>query len=287
MLFFLACLALLFAFLVFSSKHRLSKAGFDSDVNTLIIGDSHTYWTIDDSRLTGIKNVSLNAEGYRYTYLKLKYILDHNRNIKNVYVGFGYHNLSRYYDEYIYGDIFRVWAYRYLSILEPTDYWKIIKNNKRILIDFYRRTVTQSLYVIKDNYCELFKGEFPYDDPEAVYNRDSMLKRINRQYYDNGDIIEKSDYNYQYLQAIVDLCHSRHIGIVMLNTPIHPEYYESIPGEFIDLYWDFINTNSLDYYDFADCRLENENFLPDGDHLNASGADIATSCFRKYLDADE
>ena len=37
---------------------------------------------------------------YYFSYFKLKNILEENPNVRTVYLGFSYHNLSSHYDEY-------------------------------------------------------------------------------------------------------------------------------------------------------------------------------------------
>lgn len=70
------------------------------NINTLIVGDSHSWLSLDPNIITGSVNVSESGECIFYTYYKLKYFIKQNPGVlRNVILAFSYHNISKKYQE--------------------------------------------------------------------------------------------------------------------------------------------------------------------------------------------
>jgi lysophospholipase L1-like esterase len=85
---------------------------------------------------------------------------------------------------------------------------------------------------------------------------------------------------------ICKLCYENNIEIILVNTPVHPGYYEKIPEIFFENHkkvYDYLQENfGAVYYDYSQFAIPDEGF-GDGDHLNAVGAKIFTVEFAKVL----
>lgn len=267
---------------VFLNQFAVGNCDLDDDINAVIIGDSHTMWSIDASGIENVENISLNAEGYLYTYHKLKNLLDKEPNITHVYLGFGYHNLSGYYDDYISGSLSKNFIHRYIGVIPTADLIKVILGNPSDIPVAFRNILQRGGRSGLKQQCTLY-GRFPDERKMETYDSSQMEKRVLNQYYDDdGAVTNISQSNLEYLDKIVSLLRKNNIEITLLNTPLHRDYRSSIPVEYRDLYRDYINRNQLDVYELKDLTLSDSDYLPDGDHVNYDGAMLTTEQFRNY-----
>ena len=95
---FLLSLILFFSF-------YLSQQAFilDSNISEIYVGNSHIKMSVNDNLLTKGKNVGDFSEPFYYSYYKIKKKLSDNPNVKKIYLGFSYHNLSNTYDAVVFG----------------------------------------------------------------------------------------------------------------------------------------------------------------------------------------
>ena len=127
----------------------------------------------------------------------------------------------------------------------------------------------------------------PKDKKLAELDLDQMRKRIQEQFYENGEVITTSESNIEYLDKIIALLHERLVKLTILNTPLHDKYIESIPEKYINLYHEYINRNQLELYDFKDLALPDSYYLPDADHVNYNGALLTTEKFKEYHESNK
>lgn len=276
----LVCVAL-FASVILLNRQAIHNCRVGEGVDSVIVGDSHTAWAIDDSGLEGVRNVSLNAEGYKYTYAKLQHLLRTEPRIKRVYLGFSYHNLSAYFDDYIVGPTFRFFVERYLSILTMADYAELVKRSPRDALDLLLRILRKGFSAGVRGECTLY-GRFSEEPMTKEFDFSSMQKRIDAQYYVEGRLQRESASNLEYLGKIVRLCRDAGVELVALNTPLHPEYERRVPQPFRQLYERYLEDNGLRVFDFHDLKLTDADFLPDGDHANYRGAVLTSRRFAEY-----
>jgi hypothetical protein len=263
------------------NRRALTNCTLNAGTDSVILGDSHTAWAINDAGIAGVQNISLNAEGYKYTYPKLQHLLSTESGVKRVYLSFGYHNLSSYFDEYIVGSTFRFFAERYISVLTLSDLAELVKNNPRDASDLFKRILKEGLSSGIRGSCPLY-GKFPDERRTEVFDFSAMEKRIAEQYYLDGRVRSESALNLEYLEKIVALCKASNIELVLLNTPMHEQYRQRIPEKFRALHDQFIAKHHLRSFDFGDLPLSDGEFLPDGDHTNYRGAVLTSQRFAEY-----
>jgi hypothetical protein len=71
----------------------------DSNVTTVFLGDSHIKYAINDSLISNSVNIAQDADSYFYTYSKTIELIDQNRNLDTIFVGFVQHNLSKFIED--------------------------------------------------------------------------------------------------------------------------------------------------------------------------------------------
>ena len=86
-----------------------------SNLNVLILGDSHAGTSLNPDYFKNSKNISLNSESYIPSYLKLKLILQ-RCTIDTVLLSFSPHNLSGSNDLKFSDKWNKLYYYRYYSL---------------------------------------------------------------------------------------------------------------------------------------------------------------------------
>jgi|GEM_PF-6890938 len=88
--FFVFILLLIIIFWSLLNRRLISKS-FESfspeisdSIETLVIGDSHTQTALNPALMRGCISMSYSDENYFFTYYKLKWALEKEKNIKNV-----------------------------------------------------------------------------------------------------------------------------------------------------------------------------------------------------------
>ena len=66
------------------------------DKNILILGDSHTEVSLNDSIISNSINFSLGTSSYFHSYIKLKYILSNNEHIDTLILGYSFNSLTNF-----------------------------------------------------------------------------------------------------------------------------------------------------------------------------------------------
>jgi len=279
-----ACAAL-FAAVIALNRQAVGSCRLGDGVDSVVIGDSHTAWAIDGGAVPGLRNVSLNAEGYKYTYRKLQHLLSSKQHVRRIYLAFSYANLSAYYDEYVTGATFRMFADRYLGVFSTADLLELLRNSPTTAPDLFQRLLRGGLSTGLRQRCTLYADFF--SDPSSrkfeTFRFDIMKKRIDEQYYADDDVLQgQSAQNLYYLEKIIHLVREHDLELVMLNTPLHPEYKKRIPARFLELHASVLERHGVPSFEFDGLQLGDAEFLPDGDHVNYPGALIATRQFAEY-----
>jgi hypothetical protein len=245
-------------------------------ITAIFLGDSHIRCSVNDSLMPDRKNVSGNSESLYFSYYKLIKLLDENPNIKTIYLGFSYHSLSNYYDDFITGHFSRSVSPVYFYTLPSKERLKMLYWNwgnffsyvKELLTICYQNILKKSVSDFTGGYSNMFTSTMAIDT--------SMDKRINFQYYSKNKLNNFSEINLIYFYKILNLCKAKHIQLVILKTPLHPYYEKRVPAEYVSKYNEIVSENKLKIIDFDNITFNDSCFLPDGEHLSVKGADQVT-----------
>jgi len=255
--------------------------------NSVFMGDSHLEGAIIDSTLPGCQNVALNSESYFYTLQKLKVIIKNNPSVKKVYLGLGYHNLSSYFEPYIFGEFSAQIGGRYYYLLPANEQWQLWKWNKNKLAAFLKNLLLSAKSVTTNN------APFPYI---GGYNNllvlsnpvdSSIQKRIQMQYYEDNEIKPFSDFNIKYLDSIVDLSREHGLSIVFINTPLATTYKQKVPEFYLKKHAELLKKYKLPYIDLSELQLASGGLIPDGDHVSCKGANELSLYLKEYLNSEK
>lgn len=269
--------AIIFTLLTYYVSYKLSNYEIDQYQNCIFIGDSHIEVAINDQFCKNIKNIACSSESIYYSYFKLEKILNNNSNIRYIYLGFSYHNISNYYDDVIYGDKSFYIAPRYFALLNYKEQIKILLINVNSLSLFVKRTIKEYINIIffsKMNYIGGYKNNFFNTNVIDI----SVDKRIKYQFYNGNHAMRSfSDINIYYLFKIKRLCKDKNVMLILINTPLHSKYYQKIPINYIEKYNHIIRQLDVELIDLNGLNLDDNCFIPDGDHVSVKGSKMVTN----------
>lgn len=264
---------------------KVKNIRVDDSIHLLVVGDSHTESSIDDSFLPNSINISQSSQHFLYTYNILRNILGGNPQITKVVLGVSFHSFSANLDEYLYEKNKTQTMYpRYYPILDATsikdieylplsEAHLILKN----VISYALRNTAFTDYP--------FIGKF-YKSKKSNLSDSALQKTILRHYYsEEGDVQGFSDYQKKYLYKIVSLCNERGVTLFLLNTPVTKKYYDRIPKSHIQHYFDVLKETQgkARFVDMHTLALEKECY-GDADHINYLGSKKITLLLSEHIE---
>jgi hypothetical protein len=253
----------------------------DTGVQSLFIGDSHVQCAVDPALLPDAVNLSQSSESILFSYFKIKHILQNNRAIKKVCLGFSYHNISTYEDDFVYEQYPYEVSSRYFFILPADQKKEVVKQNLKSLPKFLGKLLingSKTLTEKKENYS--FLGGYKNEYKNVMASKQSMDHRISLQFYKDGKQRGFSATNISYLNKILMLCKEKNVELVILKTPLHNYYKSKVPAEFVEKYDSLISQDKLKVIDFSNLILNDSCYLPNGDHVSQKGALLTASFFK-------
>jgi len=250
-------------------------------INLVFSGDSYVECAVDDNIVGNSINIAESGEAYLYSYAKIKSLIENNKNIKAVFIGFSYGDVLMEKEiDWLFSDEFvveKVQHYNYL--LSSSEKTLIFKRNPRA----YLRGVIKSVYynlvsVIKSYYSSRSDRKLISFGGYKHLVRDKLLVDPGIELYKSVPVA-KSALQEKYLRMISDLCREKSIRLVLFETPKYKTYNANVDDSVRQIWLDVRNSmpgdSLLDLSDFS---------LPDscyGDltHINYKGARI----FSRYL----
>ena len=107
---------------------------------------------------------------------------------------------------------------------------------------------------------------------------DDVEEEVLRHYsFNQGDLISQLSLNY--LDSIHVLCEQNAIELVLVCTPVHMKYYNSIPKEVIiefERVLDSYRSKGVRIFDYSKTDMQDDMFY-NSDHLNSIGANEFSS----------
>lgn len=268
-------------------KHQwmLENAG---EVQTLILGSSHTYYGINPDKI-GNKTFNLAnvSQNYEYDYFLLRKYIDQCTQLTNVIVPISYFSFFSLrfedgkdwwyainYKIYMDCDIHSDFSKYNLELAHPSVYFGKLKSlfsaSKKLEITDYGMGTAYSI----DN--KLNKWE----DSNAAVERHTAKD------------VSSLNANMKWISKIIELCYERGVALTLITPPTWYTYYENLDGEQLTKMYEMIDSlqnkySFINYYDFLrDKRFVADDFY-DCDHLSNIGADKFSKILNTLLNGKE
>lgn len=272
-----------FCFFSIMNKTDLEQYKLKLETADILIGDSHVENGLNDDALKGFVNLAHYAESYYLSYYKLKLLLEHNPQIQNVYLGYSFHNLSNYYDDFISGKYANAVSSEYFFILPLFEQAQCMFWNLQSLSTYMNKSFEYGYKNLVDTNNVSFMGGYQNSYFNTFANVPAIDRRINAQFYKDGDIREFSSINLDYLNRIIKLCKLEDIDLYFMNMPLQQYYRMKLPEVYIHKYHEIINDNHIQVIDLSNLTLKDDCFMVDGDHVSKKGAQQTTKYFLDYI----
>lgn len=277
-------------------KKAVKKAINLSTTETLILGDSHLEVALDPNKFNNAYNIANSSEPYSLTYYKLKYLLENKNNIKDVLLGFSYHNFQVGQDSITLdasNTNYTTFVTRY-ALFEIDD----TPSQDFETSEFYTYNFLvwklgfPSFKTMKLN-LKYLRGKISIHDLPFV----GSYKRYGRITAKENDIIIKNacmKYGRQeknskvqtaYLFKIKDMLSKRNIKLHLIASPLETNYKNCVNtkmlNEFEDLKKELVQHQVL-VYDYTELALD-KNYYKDPHHLSGIGSDYFSDLVSKEI----
>ena len=238
---------------------RTLDFSFPENKTELFVGASQPYWAIDTTLIQSAINFSKAGEGYMYTYLKLKKLLEDNPHIKNVFIQCSPSDIVGNQDKTYFNDnemgAFMPSFYSFYTAEE----WLLYKNHKTQAIrSMYQKALRPGgLFVDK------------WDFGGQVSKKEGVKSKFDSNKARPKTALSPNPINIHYLHKILELCESHGTKLYAICFPAYkPEEYYDINEFNRIIKTEFPKLDFIDYTDFS--VSDNERY--DHYHLNWYGA---------------
>lgn len=263
------------------------------DVETLILGSSHTMYGIKPNLLAGKAfNLAFESQVPAYDFFLLDYFAQDYKKLKTVILPISYFSLFERFED-MKGTW---WKCRYHHIYMGCKYHPCSpKYNFELghypsafkkAASFVQKVIEKKDLQLVDEYGWGKKCDFQERDTAQISDLELVKLAVNWQTVDDwshvGEILSS-------VNDIIKFCHDREIDLILITTPTWKTYYENLSAKqysrmrkLIDSisiqnhlpYLDYLKDNRFVYDDFFDC-----------DHLNNRGAVKFTKILNQDIQA--
>lgn len=244
----------------------------------LIAGDSHPEKSLNPKFFSNALNISQPAEPFVLTYWKLKTIFK-SHVPKTLILGFAPHNISQFNDlKFSHQRWSAEMFQRSYAIEEFNDIDTVVS----VDYDSFNKVLWKNtaLYPKKDHFKN-FIGKYSNNKKSDVSDWDVV---IDRHYFDEGKTLGISRLSVNYLDSIIELCHSKKVNVVLASNPVHKNYLEKIPKDIMLKYNSLMDKYSKDNLIFDETTTHYaDSLFYNADHLNDNGAKVFTMDLIKKL----
>ena len=273
------------------NQYRYKKEWMDnnkSDVETLVLGNSHAFKGIKTSMIHNAFNLAQSAQRLEYDYYLLSKYISESPNLKNVVLSLDYSNLFAGELESEYGMNWNLAIY-YNLYMDYPKHGTFSKYHYELSCpkSMYKKVLLYLTSLVKNGSYEIGCDATGYgDSSESMKNKkqsDMDDKPISLRLTRNYDISTTLSVNVRYLEDIVKICKQHHVRIILISTPYWHNFYKKTENRKIQLL-DNVIKKLIDKYDIeyknymnASKFSYNNDFFYNGDHLSPEGAEAFTT----------
>ena len=250
----------------------------NSNARVLVMGNSRIQYGFDDSKMSGMWNVGLNADNYNIIYWKLKMLHQCNPQIQKVLLEVDDVLLHSYFK----GVEYKLHPY-YWDQMDAGDWLRLIENDRTILM--YPLDWVKTLYPVKSLWAPVSFKELGIGGYSRL-QRDKLQESIQNEGKasvggDGSGRPQKDQLQQYYLQRIIDYCRDNNVELEFINMPSYPT--ETVKQNNSELHQYVSQTYpDIPFHDFELLELP-DSCYGDISHLNYRGAAVFASEWMESL----
>lgn len=254
----------------------------NAGVEYLIVGDSHTQYSVNDSILSNTLNISNNADSYLYSYVKIKKMLGQNPQLKGVLLGYSEPNMEEGMEDWNFRDInLRNKVSQYYSMLAGEEIYFLAERNPFSFLNGVVQFPKMKWRVVKNlnsssRITDIGVGGFDYLNKS--FEEWSMTRLETEDQERTNSIYSTSQI--RYLNKIMELCKQNNVELILLSTPFHSTY----PTSKVHLAENYYQREmkSFRWLDYSKLSLPDSCFA-DYEHLNSKGSTVFSKILMEKL----
>lgn len=251
------------------------------DVRVIFAGESYVECAVNDRLIEHTINIAQSGEAYMYSYAKIKALLEHNSQIRTVYIGFSFGNLLMEKE--------KSWVFSSEYVTEKIQYYNYLIDKPGKSLIFKNNPIAYLSGLMKsvnNNFQSFVKSYFSEDSNGSIKNfggykhlvRDKLSLDTELELY-NEQPVAKSLVQEKYLKMISELCKQNSVELILFSTPKYKSYNENIDDNIKQIWRQVRNSLPLDSLADFSAFILPDSCYGDLTHLNYKGAEV----FSKYL----
>lgn len=260
----------------YTFKNKIIKAEY-AQIETLILGDSHSFFGIDPTYFTSKTfNIANVSQSLYFDELLLQKHIDSLSNLKRVVLNISYFTLSAVDNSL--EDRWRRYFYQEdmglkissIAIYDPKQYSLTLARrfdkSVDLFVEYFQNGTIVSSYE---------NGYGMQDETNIVPDKESISELIAKKHEDNSMDFQV---NVNRLQKMIDLCNNHGVEVFLIEMPVYKTYYglldktkkEKINSTLSQLE---LKNNGVHYFDFCQEDSFIDSDFRDADHLTNEGAE--------------
>ena len=266
--------------LPFVIVRNYSNFKINPEKTIIVVGHSHSACAYNDAILDSVLNISANAEGYIYNYLKIKKIIEQNKQIRTVLIEFSNNSVDINADRNTQDKEKPLLKFPvYAPFMDLNDFKFIIQNYPNAFLNKLSNCFKNNLKVLFDglDYSSKVGGFKSYPHSKVNFLL-SDSNNINHTLFSEQEIAKL---NLSYLDSLINLCKKEYVTPVLIRSPLH-EKYPGYNNE--ELFKKLLDDNyrNLKFIDFSKYPVQDSELF-DLSHLNINGSTSFSSWLNKML----
>lgn len=246
-----------------------------------VFGHSHPECAFNDELINNFSNFSASGESYFYTLMKAKELVNHNKQIKTVFIEFSNDQINKNINEWIWSDEHLSARYHTFSpFMSLKDHFLIFNNNMKGFFKYLHISTKKNVKRIKNK-------NYLYQDKVGKYKKLTGVtkssftgeNKSNEKYISE---VELSLINITYLKELLFFLKKEGKQVLLIRSPLRENnsfqknepFFKSILSK---------QFSEIDFLDFVDFPLEDKDFYDYG-HLNVNGAEKFSTWFNGLLE---
>ncbi|MEM7658975.1 MAG: hypothetical protein AAF399_22825 [Bacteroidota bacterium] len=258
--------------------HATIEGFFDgTEVNTLIIGDSHPGTITNDMLNDHTYNLAFGGDGLKENYLKLKYVLERSNSVKTLFLTadaqmFGARRVQSSNNSFLNKYVFQTGEFDVYGKSASSVAADMIPLFNDSYIEYLNKSIQDNLsghIAQRDLYQQLRADHSMWAREFNDAQRIEMAEKTGVS--DHRGVLNDS-IQVEYYQKIFDLCQSHEVEVIGVKYPAMQEYLAGLPTEKQQDLDSLFNT--LDFQAMLDYRnfSQDPTLFKNEDHVNDDGA---------------
>lgn len=265
-----------------------------ADIETLILGSSHTFFGIDPSYFSRPAfNAANVSQDLKYDWFILNKYMTTEQALKQIILPvsyFTFFGLVRSSEE-----AWRIRKYQIYMGARDYPFYDIRYNTEfahlgdRGCLNYYLRSLNAyscTALGMGNAYARSKRSPDWEKSGVIAANRHTVWNKMN-----SLNIERRIKENLSYLDSIMMYCHSKHVQLLLITPPTWHTYYENLNAGQLNRMYSLINQivrgkSDVKYLNLLKDSRWNENVFYDADHLNEYGAQKLAEILDQYLNND-